>query len=173
MGYFGAMPATMRSRVPATLVTVRLTDAEGTEHTLHGETIRVEPIATASWENHSGLQWSHYPADRPVPEGAGPIEDWLLIHSATGNPFNLPSRLVKLTGDWHIGFSYLRVRIASNHVDVRVITKAGTTWIAKNLSLDTRRNLLVEQIKALDPALAETAENLLYAVEEDAFGRGD
>lgn len=180
------MPATAKSIEPGTLVTVRITDDAGVEHTFHGNTVEKVSLITQTWEDHTGTRYSHLPADeRTIDKGFGEPSQWLRVYSATGNP--IPGgEGVYYTGprtygdnglaaqgkDWFFSMYEFYVCIDSENIDVRVATKAGKTWVDAHLSLDNRRNRLVERIKALDPALAEEADRLLGEVDDDAYERG-
>jgi hypothetical protein len=179
------MPATKKSTEPGTLVTVRITDGEGVEHTFHGNVVETVSLITQKWET-SDTRYSHLPADeRTIGKGYGEPSPWLRIYSATGNPipggagvFYTGPRtygdngLAAQGADWFFSMYEFYVRIDSDDIDVRVATKAGKAWVESHLSLDNQRTRLVERIKALNPALADEAERLLGEVEHDAYERG-
>lgn len=166
---------------PSTLVTVRITGADGTTHTFHGTAMKTVSLHTGAWESAAGPRYNYVPAADAVGEGWEPAADWLRVYSATGNPFNIAhsnagiggpgTSLAPMSADYFFGLYDFHVRLDSPNVDVRVATKTGREWVQANQYIDDRRQRLVEQVTALDPDLGEAVDRLLGDVEDDAFDR--
>lgn len=177
------MPTTAKATVPGTLVTARITDADGTVHTFHGTAMETVLLHTGSWETPAGVRYNYLPANgQPVNPGYEPATNWLRVYSATGNLFPVAhggggwgvpgTSLDPMTGDWLFGLHDFHVRLDSDVVDVQVATKEARDWVEANLSIDNRRSRIIEQVSALDPKLGQAVDRLLGDVEEDAFDRG-
>jgi hypothetical protein len=149
------------------LVTVTITDRDDVTHTFHGTLHEHVGMRVLTNDDPTAqIQFSH----QPVPLLAG--EMWVRIYSATGNPFH-PGDLAPLGREWCMSGMYdFYVSTEATNVTIRRVTKDGKKWIDANLSLDSQRARIVEQIKALDPKLAAAADNLFGEVEHDAFQRG-
>lgn len=158
-----------RTQMPetGTLVTVTITDADGATHEFHGtlhEHVGMRVLVNE--DPTSQIRFSH----QPVPLLAG--EMWARIYSATGNPIQRDG-LPALGREWYMNGMYdFYVSTEAENITIRPITKAGQKWVTANLSLDSQRARLVEQVKALDPKLGEAAELLFGEVEHEAYQRG-
>lgn len=161
------MPRTKSLPETGSLVTVTITDTDGVAHEFHGTLYEhVGMKVLVNEDPRANVQFSHL----PVPLLAG--EMWVRIYSATGTPFQRGD-LPALGREWYMSGMYdFYVSTEASNVAIRPIAKAGQTWVQANLSLDSQRARLVEQIKALDPKLAEATDLLFGEVEHDAFQRG-
>lgn len=166
LSYGWRMASTTSMPETGSLVTVTITDANGVFREFHG-----------TLQEHTGMRVrvnedpaSRYPfAHERVPLLAG--EMWVRIYSATGDPFEY-AHLATEGREWALSMYEFYVSTEADNVDIRPITKAGEAWVQANLSLDNQRARLVEQIKALDPKLADAVDTLFGEVEHDAFQRG-
>lgn len=150
-----------------TLVTVRITDDSHVEHAFHGTLIETKDLVAQSYTS-GGTEFFNY---NPVNEHTEPGTAWARIYSATGNVISrgpLPERSL----DWYFSYHDFWVRLDAENVTVSKALKAGHAWVQANLSLDNRRTLLAEQVKALDPALGEAVDLLFDEIDDDAFERG-
>lgn len=179
--------ATPKALVPGTLVTVTLTENDGTAYTFHGTALEIETLCVKGYENAQGTAYNYTPADRilgePTDYGFDAPTEWLRVYSATGNPFpvahagggwGIPARdTVAAQGpDWYFGLYDFYVRLNAETVTVRIAGKAGREWVMANLSLDHRRKMLIEQVTALDPTLGEAVDRLVEDIHEAAFESG-
>lgn len=158
------MPRTKTLPETGTLVTVTITDDAGVAHEFHGTLHEVSEIVAESYQpyaDHTEFQYrpTHNQRGERYPD-MGEGTPWVHIYSATGNPFpkgTLSDRSLSHYIQWH----HLWADSAASNVTIKKATKVSQKWIRDNLSLDRKRHLLVEQIKALDPTLADAVDTLI------------
>lgn len=169
------MPRTKTLPEIGTLVTVTITDDSGVAHEFHGTLHEVQEVVAQTWQDSPGVQRFNYApthnlrGERLPDIGEG--TPWVHIYSATGNQFpktTLPER----TLSHYVWYHEMWADTAAANVTVKKATKAAQKWIRENLSLDNKRRLLIEQVKALDPKLADAIDDLISDIADEAREQG-
>lgn len=151
------------------LVTVTIALSDGETQTFHGTVIEDLDMHTIQVDRSNQPHFTQVPLIKGKTEVTyGETRRFFRIYSATGNRFAAPSE----SGPDY-AFSYHEFYATpSKSVKIRKITKAGRAWIQANLSLDMRRDALIEEARALDPKFADKMERVLEDVREQAFEEG-